>query len=66
VSEMQPALILAILWDLIMDMFYDHVIISQADLDDLNASAVAATNGEVTEYKAGAFTRRPCMERYRW
>ena len=32
---------------------YDHVVSSQGDLDALNAKAIAATNGEVTEYKAG-------------
>jgi len=33
---------------------YDHVVISQADLSELNAAASAATGGEVTEYQTNA------------
>jgi outer membrane receptor protein involved in Fe transport len=32
---------------------FDHVASSQAEVNELNAAAVAATNGEVTEYKVG-------------
>jgi len=33
---------------------YDHVVISQADLTELNAAASAATSGKVTEYQTNA------------
>jgi TonB-linked SusC/RagA family outer membrane protein len=33
---------------------YDHVVISQADLSELNAAASAATGGTVTEYQVNA------------
>ena len=33
---------------------YDHVVISQADLSELNAAASAATSGEITEYQTNA------------
>jgi TonB-linked SusC/RagA family outer membrane protein len=33
---------------------YDHVVISQADLSELNAAASAATGGTVTEYQTNA------------
>lgn len=33
---------------------YDHVVLSQADLSELNAATIEATNGEVTEYQTNA------------
>jgi TonB-linked SusC/RagA family outer membrane protein len=32
---------------------YDHIVSSQTELNELNARAVEATNGEITEYKVG-------------